>query len=364
MNFIDLQRQYKMYKEEIDAEIQKVLDSSAYVFGAQIKELEEKLSDYCGIDHAIACASGTDALLLAIMALELKPGDEIITTPFTFIATAEIPALFGIKPVFVDIDADTYNINPDLIENAITEKTKAIITVDIFGQIADMKKIEQIAKKHSLFIIEDAAQSFGAIQNNAKACSFGDISTTSFFPAKPLGCYGDGGMVFTKNQELAQKIISLRNHGQGEKYQHKYIGVNARLDTIQAAVLLVKFKYYENEISLRQEKAAYYNKELKDFITVPKIKENNRSVYAQYSIQSGQREKITAAFQKNKIPFAIHYPIPLHLQPCFNYLGYKQGDFPVAEELSNRIMSSPMFAQINDDEQKLVTGTIIEAVNS
>ena len=236
MNFIDLQRQYQLYKKDIDNAIDEVLKSSRYVFGSQIEELENKLAEYVNAEYAVACGSGSDAIQLALMALNLKPGDEIITTPFTFIATAEIPALLGLKPVFVDIDEKTYNIKPDLIEKQITKKTRAIIPVSIFGQVPEMDEILSIAKKHNLFVIEDAAQSFGAEYKNQKSCSFGDIGVTSFFPAKPLGCYGEGGMAFTNNGELAKTMKSIRNHGQGDKYQHHYIGFNGRLEIGRAHV--------------------------------------------------------------------------------------------------------------------------------
>ncbi len=362
MNFIDLQRQYKEYKNEIDLAIQNVLNSSRYVFGQEINTLEKTLADYCGVNYAIACSSGTDALMLALMALGLKQGDEIITTPFTFIASAEIPALLGLKPVFVDIDEKTYNINPELIESAITDKTKAIIAVDIFGQAAEFEEIEKIAEKYGLFVIEDAAQSFGAEHKNKNTCSFGDLSITSFFPAKPLGCYGDGGMVFTDDTDYAEKMVSFRNHGQGAKYEHKYIGINARLDSIQAAILLEKFKHYEIEIDLRQQKAEYYIDNLKDFVTTPYIKDYNKSVYAQFSIYSENRQGIINSFTKDNIPFAIHYPVPLHLQPCFEYLGYKKGAFPVAEKISSGILSLPMFAHINEREQSLVIDSVIKGI--
>lgn len=362
MNFIDLQRQYQLYKKDIDNAIDEVLKSSRYVFGSQIEELENKLAEYVNAEYAVACGSGSDAIQLALMAFNLKPGDEIITTPFTFIATAEIPALLGLKPVFVDIDEKTYNIKPDLIEKQITKKTRAIIPVSIFGQVPEMDEILAIAKKHNLFVIEDAAQSFGAEYKNQKSCSFGDIGVTSFFPAKPLGCYGEGGMAFTNNGELAKTMKSIRNHGQGDKYQHHYIGFNGRLDTIQAAILLAKFKYYEEEIHARQKAADYYTKNLNGEVVTPFIQKYNKSVYAQYSIQVQDRDKMLKVFQENEIPATVHYPLPVHLQPCFSYLGYKSGDFPVAESVCKKILSLPMFPQITSAEQDMVIHTVLNGL--
>jgi UDP-2-acetamido-2-deoxy-ribo-hexuluronate aminotransferase len=359
MNFIDLQRQYNLYKKDIDHAIQEVLNSSRYVFGSQIDELENVLAQFVGTRSAVACGSGSDAIQLALMALDLKPGDEIITTPFTFIATAEIPVLLGLKPVFADIDDKTYNIDPKAIEKLITKKTKAIMPVSIFGQVAEMDEIIAIAKKHDLFIIEDAAQSFGAEYKKSKSCSFGDIGVTSFFPAKPLGCYGEGGMAFTNNEELAAAMKSLRNHGQGDKYQHKLVGFNGRLDTIQAAILLAKFKYYENEIELRQKAADFYTKKLAGAVLTPFIREYNKSVYAQYSIQVPDRNKMLDVLQKEQIPAAVHYPLPLHLQPCFKFLGYQEGSFPIAESVCGKILSLPMFPQITEEEQNLVIAAVL-----
>jgi UDP-2-acetamido-2-deoxy-ribo-hexuluronate aminotransferase len=320
--------------------------------GNEIVELEENLKDFTGSSHAISCSSGTDALLLAMMALDIKPDDEIITTPFTFIATAETIAFLGAKPVFVDIDETTYNIDPTKIEEKITSKTKAIIPVSLYGQPADMDEIMNIAKKHNLKVIIDGAQSFGSTYKGNTDSNLGDISCTSFFPAKPLGCYGDGGAVFTNDDELAIKIKSLRVHGQTKRYYHKYIGMGGRLDTIQAGVLNVKLKYYAKDLALRQEVADKYNESLKNHqnIILPFVKDDRTSAFAQYSIHVKNRETLQDQLKRDGIPTAVHYPMPLHLQECFTYLGYKQGDFPISEIVSAQIMSLPMNPYLNDDE--------------
>jgi len=294
-------------------------------------------------------------LLLAMMALDIKPGDEIITTPFTFIATAETIALMGAIPVFVDIDEKTYNIDPSKIEEKITSKTKAIMPVSLYGQPADIDAIQSIANKHDLKVIIDGAQSFGSTYKAKTDSNLGDISTTSFFPAKPLGCFGDGGAVFTNDEELATKIKSLRVHGQSKRYHHKYIGMGGRMDTIQCAIVNVKLKYYEKDLALRQEVAIKYAKTLnkKDLIS-PFVRENATSAWAQYSIRVKNRDKVQAKLKEHGIPTAVHYPMPLHLQECFEYLDYKKGDFPIAEKVSDEIMSLPMNPYVTDEEIKYI----------
>ncbi len=359
INFIDLQKQYQHYKSEIDKEIQEVLDTSSYINGPKVKELEEALSDFSGAKYAIGCSSGTDALLLALMALGIKSGDEVITTPFTFIATAEVIAFLGAKPVFVDIDEKTYNIDATKIEEKITDKTKAIIPVSLFGQIADMDEINRIAKKYNLKVIEDGAQSFGAEYKGKRSCNLSDIATTSFFPAKPLGCYGDGGAVFTNDKELANSIRVILNHGQTKRYVHTKIGINGRLDTIQAAVLKVKLKYFNEEIQKRQEVANRYTQNLKGVIT-PYVEPHNLSVWAQYCIRVENREEYLQKCKKRGVPTGIYYPIPLHLQEVFRYLGYKEGDFPISERVSKDIMALPMSAFVTKEEQDYIIGVINE----
>ncbi len=350
--FIDLQKQYQEYKKEIDEQIAEVLESSIYIGGKKVTLLEEKLAKFTGAKRAIVCSSGTDALLLSLMALGIKKGDEVITTPFTFIATAEVISLIGATPVFVDIDEKTYNIDPNKIEEKITKHTKAILPVSLYGQVADMEEINKIAKKHDLKVIEDGCQSFGATYRGKKSCNLSDIGCTSFFPSKPLGCYGDGGAIFTNDEKLALKIKMLLNHGQNERYKHKYIGINGRLDAIQAAVLLIKLKYFSNEVKQREEIGKRYTNLLKDSdIITPYIKDDRSSVYAQYSIRVKNRDKVIEHLNKQGIPTAIHYPMPLHLQECFGYLGYKEGDFEVAEKISKEILSLPMSAFLNKEVQ-------------
>lgn len=353
INFIDLNAQYKAYKAEIDAQIADVLESSHYIMGEKVTELESKLSEFCGAKHAVACSSGTSALLLALMALDIKAGDEVITTPFTFIATAEMIAFIGAKPVFVDIDEKTYNINADLIESAITPRTKAIMPVSLFGQCADMEKINQIAQKHGLSVIEDAAQSFGASRNGKKSCNLSKIACTSFFPAKPLGCYGDGGAVFTSDDSLAEKMRIILNHGQTERYKHSLLGFNGRLDAIQAGVLIAKLEHLESEIQTRQKIATCYNQNLKSVIT-PFVPKENISAWAQYCIRVENRDALLEICAKNGIPTGVYYPIPLHLQEVFANLGYKKGDFSVSEKVSADIMALPMSAFLKESEQEFI----------
>jgi len=351
IDFANLQYQYQLYKDEIDSAIHAVLDKSNYIMGEEVHQIEESLQEFTGAKHAITCSSGTDALLLAMMALDIKPGDEIITTPFTFIATAETIAFLGAKPVFVDIDEKTYNIDSSKIEEKITSKTKAIIPVSLYGQPADIDAIQTIADKHNLKVIIDGAQSFGSTYKGKTDSNFGDISTTSFFPAKPLGCFGDGGAVFTNNDELAVKIKSLRVHGQSKRYHHKYIGMGGRMDTIQCAVVNVKLKHYKKDLSLRQEVASKYTQALKDKdLILPFVEKERTSAWAQYSVRVQNRDELQTKLKEAGIPTAVHYPMPLHLQEVFAYLDYKKGDFPISEKVSGEIMSLPMNPYLRDNE--------------
>ena len=351
IDFANLQLQYQKYKVDIDANIQAVLNKSNYIMGEEVHELERALERFTGAKHAITCSSGTDALLLAMMAMDIQPDDEIITTPFTFIATAETIALMKAKPVFVDIESNTFNIDANLIEAAITDKTKAIMPVSLYGQPADMDTIQAIADKYNLKIIIDGAQSFGSTYNGKTDSGLGDISTTSFFPAKPLGCYGDGGAAFTNCDELAVKMKSLRVHGQSKRYHHQYIGMGGRMDTIQAAVLNVKLKHYPKDLKLRQEVAAKYTQQLENAESVlPVVDESSTSAWAQYSIRVKNRDEVQERLKKSGIPTAVHYPVPLHLQECFEYLGYKDGSFPISEMVSKEIISLPMNPYITDEE--------------
>ncbi len=359
IDFAKLQDQYQLYKTEIDEAIHAVLDKSNYIMGEEITQLEESLQKFTNAKYAITCSSGTDALLLAMMAIDIQPGDEIITTPFTFIATAETIAFLGATPVFVDIDEKTYNIDASKIEAVITPKTKAIIPVSLYGQPSDMDALKQLKIKHSkLKIIIDGAQSFGSTFNNITDSNLGDFSTTSFFPAKPLGCFGDGGAVFTNNEEYALKMKQLRVHGQNKRYHHEYIGMGGRLDTIQAAILNVKLKYYPRDLKLRQKVASKYTEILKDKsnLVLPFVDEKATSAWAQYSVRVKNRDKVQHSLKEQGIPTAVHYPIPLHLQKCFKYLGYKKGDFPISEMVSNEIMSLPMNPYITDLEIHHIEG--------
>ncbi len=359
IDFANLNLSYLEHKTKIDDAIASVISSSSFIMGKPVIELEEKLKDFTGAKHAITCSNGTDALLLALMAIGIKAGDEVITTPFTFIATGETIAFLGATPVFVDINEHTYNIDVTDIESKITSKTKAIIPVSLFGQMAQMDTINALAKKYSLDVIEDGAQSFGATHLGVKSCANSTIGTTSFFPAKPLGCFGDGGAVFTNDDELASKIKSLRLHGQSKRYHHKYIGMGGRLDTIQAAVLGVKLRHYENDIERRQEVAKKYSNLLEGHFKTPVILEECSSVWAQYSIRVRNRDKIQSSLKDKGIPTTVHYPIPLHLQECFIYLGHKKGDFPISELVANEILSLPMNPYIKDSEIAYVCNELI-----
>jgi len=363
MEFIDLKAQYRAYSDEINERIQKVLNHGRFIMGPEIEELEEKLAKYVGVKHAITVASGTMALEIALRALDIGPGDEVITTPFTWISTAEVVCLVGAKPVFVDIDPVTYNIDPEKIEAAITPKTKAIIPVSLFGQMADLLKINKIAKKYDIAVIEDGAQSFGAEQNGKKSCGASLIGCTSFFPAKPLGCYGDGGAVFTDDDDLAYKIKAIRTHGGIKRHEHIFVGTNGRFDTIQAAILLVKLAHFDEEIRKRAEIGARYSGLLKDCCVVPEIMPGNTHVYAQYTIRLKKREKVIEHLSKNNIPTAIYYPKCLHEQPVFRYLGYKWGDFPEAEKASREVLSIPMHPFLEEEEQNKIVSFIKEALD-
>ena len=357
--FIDLQAQYQAYKQEIDKAIQNVLDSSQYIMGPEVKKLEDGLARYTGSKHAIACSSGTDALLIALMAMDIQPGDEVITTPFTFISTTEVVSLLGATPVFVDIEPDTFNIDSSKIEEKITAKTKVIIPVSLYGQVADMYEINAIAAKYNLIVIEDGAQSFGATYKGKKSCNLSDFGCTSFFPSKPLGCYGDGGALFTNNDALAEKSRMILAHGSRVRYQHEVVGINGRLDAIQAAILNVKLKYFAEEVQKREEIGTAYSELLKDKgLSLPVVKQDRTSVYAQFTVRSEQREELLERFNSNGVPTAIYYPKPLHLQQCYESLGYKTGDFPIAEKAAKEVFSLPMSPFITFEQQKLVSSIL------
>ncbi len=364
MEFIDLKSQQKRIREKIDRRIAAVLDHGNYILGPEIAELEKRLADYVGVKHCIGAASGTDTLLIAMMALGIGAGDEVITVPYTWISTAEMIALLGAKPVFVDIDSKTWNLDPSKLEAAITPKTKAIMPVGIYGQVADMTAINAIAARHGLPVIEDAAQSFGATHHGRRSCALSEIGSTSFFPSKPLGGYGDGGALFTDNDDLAQTMRQIRVHGQARKHHHPILGINGRLDTLQAAILLEKLDIFDDEIERRQKVAAAYSSRLLGLgVTLPHISPENTSVYAQYTILSPQRDRISSELTAMGVPSVSYYAVPLHLQPVFSGLGHKQGDFPVAEEVASQGLSLPMNPYLTEDEIGQVCAAVAKAAS-
>lgn len=350
MEFCDLKVQYAAYREEIDAAIRSVLLSSAFVNGPEVKALETELAAFCGAGHAVACANGTDAIHIALLALGVRPGDEVIVPDFTFYATAEMVALVGAVPVFADIDSATYNVTPATIERKITPRTKGIIPVSLFGQIPDMEGIGALAAARKLWVLEDGAQSFGADFRGRRSCSLTRVSTTSFFPAKPLGCYGDGGAVFSSDAGLAAAIRTLANHGSTKRYHHEVVGVNSRLDSIQAAVLRVKLRHFEAELKNRDRAAKRYTERLSGSVATPSVREGNFSAWAQYTIRVSDREKVQAHLQGKGIPTAVHYPIPMHAQGAFAHLGGKDSDYPVASRAAQEVMSLPMHGMMTDSQ--------------
>lgn len=348
--FIDLKAQYYDIKNEILSCINEILESSHYILGENVKMFEEEVKNYLGVSNAIGVASGTDALHLALKALNIQKGDEVITTPFTFFATVEAILYVNARPVFVDIEETTYNIDPSKIEEKITPNTKAIIPVHIFGCPADMPKINQIAQEYGLKVIEDAAQAFGAGIRGKKVGSFGNLGCFSFYPSKNLGCFGDGGMVVTDDSELAEKIRILRNHGSPGIYIHETVGLNSRLDEIQAGILRVKLKQIDHYNEQRRKKAEIYTKLLSDAVITPKEINSAYHVYHLYSIRSSMRNKIKETLLKHGIPSVVYYPVPMHLQKALNFLGYKEGDFPVAEAVSKEILSLPIYPELPDED--------------
>jgi dTDP-4-amino-4,6-dideoxygalactose transaminase len=356
MQFLDLKKQYQSIKKEIDQAVKNVLDNCNFILGPEVEKLENNVAKYCGVKHGIALNSGTDALLLSLRAMGIKSGDEVIVPSFTFIATAEVVALLGAKPIFADIDPKTFNIDPELVEGLITNKTKAIIPVHLFGLMAEMDKIMKIAKKHKLKVIEDAAQAIGAKYDDRKVCSFGDVGCLSFFPSKNLGGYGDGGMVVTNNRKLAEKIRILRAHGTKKKYYHQVIGTSSRLDALQSAVLNVKLKHLDKWTRTRQKNAEYYNQNLKNIkeIKIPEINKKNISVFNQYTIRTEKRDQLQKYLAQNDIPTQIYYPYPLHVQPVFRYLKYKKGSLPETEKACREVLSLPIYPELTGKEQDYI----------
>lgn len=362
MQFIDLKAQQQSIREDIERRIKAVLDHGQYIMGPEVGELEQRLADYVGARHCIGVSSGTDALLIAMMALGIGPGDEVVTSPFTFISTVETIALLGARPVFVDIDPRTYNLDPHLLEAVLTEKTRAIMPVSLYGQCADFQAINAIAEKRGIPVIEDGAQSFGATHRGEKSCRLSTIGCTSFFPSKPLGGYGDGGACFTDDPELAKRMQQIRIHGQDRRYNHPLIGVNGRLDTLQAAILLSKLDIFPKEVEQRARVAEQYRKLLKDVVVVPFVETFNTSVYAQYTIRVKGRDEVAAALAAQGVPTAVHYPVPLHRQPAFASLGYPEVCFPHAEEAARQVMSLPMHPYLGDADLEQIAEAVRAAV--
>jgi UDP-2-acetamido-2-deoxy-ribo-hexuluronate aminotransferase len=369
---VDLKGQYENIKHEVDSAIAGVINSTAFINGPAVKEFQENLEKYLGVKHVIPCANGTDALQVSMMALGLKPGDEVITTSFTFIATAEVIALLGLTPVLVDVDPDTFNIDPLAVERAITAKTKAIVPVHLFGQCADMDALMEIARKHNLYVIEDACQSIGADYifaggKHAKSGTIGHMGCTSFFPSKNLGCYGDGGAIFTNDDELARQLRVVVNHGMVVRYYHDYVGVNSRLDSIQAAILNVKLRRLDEYAAARNNAASYYDKA---FAANPKLKtpshfKKSTHVFHQYTLVTKDidRAKLIEFLTARDIPAMIYYPVPLHMQKAYLDPRYKEGDFPVTEALCKSVVSLPMHTELSEEQLKHITSGVLDFVN-
>ncbi len=365
--FIDLKTQYKALKESIDSRIMKVLESGAYINGPEVLELEQKLAAHTGVKHALACASGTDSLLIPLMALGIGPGDEVIVPAFSFIATAEVVVLAGAKPIFVDIQKGSFNIDPDAIKKAITPKTKAIMPVSLYGQIADMDEIIAIAEKHKLFVVEDLAQSYGAKYKNKRSGSMTIASGTSFYPAKPLGCYGDGGAIFTNDDKLAAVMKEIREHGSEKRYYHTRLGVNGRLDTIQCAILLAKMERYDWEIDQRQRVANRYNQAFSEIKTAgfsfPALSPNRDSVWAQYTLTVNDRAGFQKKLQDKGVPTSIHYPMTMADQPYYKqHHGGAQAQVPVARWAAENVISLPMYPDMDTATQDRVIEVVLTAL--
>ncbi len=363
MEFIDLTTQQNLIREQLRTRIDRVLNHGKFILGPEVEELETRLARFVDSKFCVSVANGTDALQIAMMALQIGPGDEVITTPFSFIATVETIAVLGATPVFVDIDERTYNIDPRLIEDKITSRTKAIIPVSLYGQCADMDAINAIALRHKIPVIEDAAQSFGATYRGRKSCNLSTIATTSFFPSKPLGCYGDGGAIFTNDEKIAALIKQIRVHGQDRRYHHPVLGVNSRLDTLQAAILLAKLDVFEKEILLRQEVAKQYGEVLKGLVRLPFIEPHNMSVFAQYTIEVEDRSRLEVSLKEKGIPTAVHYPIPLHKQPVFEKFSRSEYRLEKAERAAQRVLSIPMHPYLDAKQQELIGNTLRSALS-
>ena len=372
IRMVDLKGQYEKIKDEVKVAINEVIDTTSFINGPAVKEFQENLEKYLGVKHVIPCGNGTDALQVAMMALGLKPGDEVITTSFTFIATAEVIALLGLVPVLVDVEVDTFNIDSEAIKKAITPKTKAIVPVHLFGQCVNMDEIMKIAKENNLFVIEDACQAIGAdyiFDDNSKkkAGTIGHVGCTSFFPSKNLGAYGDGGAIFTNDDDLAKQIRSVVNHGMTVRYYHDHIGVNSRLDSIQAAILNIKLKHLDEYAEARNKTADFYNAAFDNCekLTTPAKFKKSTHVYHQYTLVTKDidRKALQAYLNEKGIPAMIYYPVPLHMQKAYQDKRYKQGDFPVTEKLSDRVISLPMHTELDNEQLTYITDSVLEFVN-
>jgi dTDP-4-amino-4,6-dideoxygalactose transaminase len=364
INMVDLHGQYLKIKIEVDSAIQGVIDSTAFIRGQDVRQFEDELAGYLGVEHCIACGNGTDALQVSLMALDLQPGDEVITTPFTFIATVEVIRLLGLKPVFVDVLPATFNLDPDLLDKALSDRTRAIVPVHLFGQCADMEAIMEFARINGLYVIEDNAQALGADflpegSPSQKAGTIGHLGTTSFFPSKNLGAFGDGGAIFTRDPSLAHRTASLVNHGQKLKYQYEHVGVNSRLDTQQAAILRVKLTHLDHYHRRRQEAAAWYDASLSDLpgVILPQRSSFSTHIFHQYTLQvpPSERDKLRQWLAEREIPSMVYYPGPLHLQKAYSDLGYVEGDLPVSEELCTTVLSLPMHTELEKDQLEYIS---------
>lgn len=362
MQFIDLKTQYQKYQSEIDGRMRAVLDHGKFIMGPEIAEMEAALATYVGVDHCVSVASGTDSLEIALRALDIGPGDEVITVPFTWISSAEVILLVGANPVFVDIAADSYNIDVQLIEQAVTSRTKAIIPVSLFGQMPDYARINEIAARYGITVIEDAAQSFGATQFGKRSCGVTRVASTSFFPAKPLGCFGDGGALFSNDEALTLKMSAIRTHGGLQRHHHPYVGMNGRMDTLQAAVILGKLPHFEWEVERRNAIGARYSDLLRDVCPVPEVQPGNTHVYAQYTIRIPNRSDVAERLKAGGIPTAVYYPKCVHEQPVFAPYGCKRGDFPVAEQAADEVLSLPMHPFLSESEQDQVVAALKDAL--
>jgi UDP-2-acetamido-2-deoxy-ribo-hexuluronate aminotransferase len=362
MQFIDLKTQYARYREEIDRRMRAVLDHGQFIMGPEVAELEAALAAYVGSRHCLTVASGTDSLEIALRALGIGPGDEVITVPFTWISSAEVVGLVGARPVFIDIEPAGYNMDPDLLEAAITPRTKAVMPVSLFGQMPDYDRINAIAARHGLAVIEDGAQSFGATQRGRRSCGVTTVGSTSFFPAKPLGCYGDGGALFTDDNALNERMKAIRSHGGLVRHHHPLLGMNGRFDTLQAAVLLAKLPHFEWEVRERERIGARYTDALARHCGVPRVLPGNTHVYAQYTIRVRERDAFGERLKAAGIPSAVYYPKCLHEQPVFAGLGYGWGDFPESEKASREVISLPMHPFLSEADQDCVVAAVAKAL--